>query len=129
MPHKDKAKRNELHRKYREKNPEKFKGYQKKYSQSAKGKESARWSRMKYATGLSKQDWTSMFEQQGGQCKICCCKLDPIPSPAVHVDHCHSSGKIRGLLCHNCNHLLGTAKDSIVILRSAISYLEQSTHD
>lgn len=40
------------------------------------------------------------------------------------VDHCHSSGVVRGLLCHNCNRALGLLKDSTRNLESAIRYLE-----
>jgi hypothetical protein len=42
----------------------------------------------------------------------------------LDVDHCHSSGKVRGVLCNPCNNVLGTAKDNIDILKAAITYLE-----
>lgn len=42
------------------------------------------------------------------------------------VDHCHDTGKIRGLLCHNCNRALGLLKDSVHTLESAIDYLEKT---
>jgi hypothetical protein len=42
------------------------------------------------------------------------------------IDHCHTTGKIRGLLCHQCNKGLGDFKDSIEFLTSAISYLKQN---
>jgi hypothetical protein len=41
------------------------------------------------------------------------------------VDHNHATGKVRGLICNSCNHMLGVAKDSIDVLRSAIEYLIQ----
>lgn len=40
------------------------------------------------------------------------------------VDHCHSSGKVRGLLCHNCNRALGLFQDSMSSLTRAIEYLK-----
>jgi len=43
-----------------------------------------------------------------------------------HLDHCHSTGKIRGGLCPRCNHMLGHAKDNTDTLRKAIKYLEDS---
>lgn len=43
------------------------------------------------------------------------------------IDHCHKTMKIRGLLCHHCNALIGYAKDSIEILKAAIKYLEENT--
>lgn len=42
-----------------------------------------------------------------------------------HVDHCHSGGKVRGLLCHRCNLMIGHATDDTTILESAIRYLTQ----
>jgi len=44
------------------------------------------------------------------------------------IDHCHDSGKIRGLLCHGCNTGLGKFKDNINLLESAIQYLKQHKH-
>lgn len=44
------------------------------------------------------------------------------------VDHCHTTGRIRGLLCHRCNVLLGLAKDDLGILKSAAGYLEGADH-
>lgn len=46
----------------------------------------------------------------------------PVP---LSIDHDHKTGKVRGLLCARCNHLLGRAQDSIEILNSAIKYLEK----
>ena len=43
------------------------------------------------------------------------------------VDHCHATGKVRGLLCHNCNRALGLLKDKISVLKNAIQYLEGAT--
>lgn len=45
---------------------------------------------------------------------------------AVHVDHCHTTNDIRGLLCRHCNLLLGHAKDRVVVLQAAIRYLRKS---
>lgn len=52
-------------------------------------------------------------------CAICAITT----SDVLHVDHCHTTGKIRGLLCHQCNVLLGASKDSITTLQNAIKYL------
>ena len=44
----------------------------------------------------------------------------------MSIDHCHETGKIRGILCHLCNNLLGNARDNTTILASAIDYLHAS---
>jgi hypothetical protein len=46
----------------------------------------------------------------------------------LYVDHDHSTGKVRGLLCQSCNTLLGTAKDNISLLYKSIKYLERTKH-
>jgi hypothetical protein len=43
------------------------------------------------------------------------------------VDHCHATGKVRGLLCHNCNRALGLLKDDKSTIRRALEYLEGAT--
>lgn len=75
--------------------------------------------------GISLKDYDKMLEKQGGKCKICGTKT-PRGYGRFHVDHCHTTNKIRGLLCHYCNTLLGNCKDDIKILASAIQYLTDS---
>ena len=43
---------------------------------------------------------------------------------SLSVDHCHKTGKVRGLLCHSCNTALGLLKDNTDVMRLAINYLE-----
>ncbi len=83
--------------------------------------------RLKLDYGLSCLQYDSMLKEQGGVC--CICGLPetqrtggPLPN-RLSVDHCHASQKVRGLLCHKCNTLLGMVNDDIDILASAISYL------
>lgn len=75
----------------------------------------------KYNMSLSEYD--TLFEQQDGVCAIC---GDSPNTKRLFVDHCHKTGKIRGLLCGRCNSMLGFAKDSISNLASAIKYLEKN---
>lgn len=60
-----------------------------------------------------------MVEDQDGQCAICAVKL----GRNLHIDHCHKSGKVRGLLCSRCNTGLGSFMDSAGRLASARDYL------
>lgn len=62
-----------------------------------------------------------MIINQNNSCYIC----NEILSKRAFVDHCHSTGKIRKLLCNNCNLALGNAKDNIEILKNMINYLEE----
>lgn len=74
---------------------------------------------------ISQDDFTKMLETQDGKCRIC----NTSPSGhhnKLHVDHCHKTGKVRGLLCYNCNTLLGASRDSVSILENSIKYLKYS---
>ena len=64
-----------------------------------------------------------MIVQQNGCCAICNTALST--SKAVHLDHCHISGDIRGVLCQPCNIGLGGFKDNIESLENAIEYLQR----
>ena len=44
----------------------------------------------------------------------------------LDVDHCHDSGKVRGVLCNPCNTMLGHARDKVEILESAVAYLKEN---
>jgi hypothetical protein len=79
------------------------------------------WLRRNYGIGIG--DYDSMYESQGGKCKICF--LDkPYGRGGFHVDHCHASGVIRGLLCAKCNMMLGMANDDTQLLSRAIDYIK-----
>jgi hypothetical protein len=100
-------------------------------------------SHLKQKFNLTSDNYEAMLLLQNDLCAICNNpethngrKSKRFPEHAVlvkrlSVDHNHSTGKIRALLCHNCNAMLGNSKDSIEILQNAISYLkkhETSTH-
>lgn len=78
--------------------------------------------------GISYQQFLDLATKQGNICLICkrdLTFLEKKDSRAV-LDHCHTTGKIRGVLCNSCNTALGKFKDSIDILQNAISYLKDS---
>lgn len=66
---------------------------------------------------LTEAQVTEMIEAQGNLCKIC------RKNPPEVVDHCHSTHRVRGILCNACNLILGHAGDDIRVLQQAISYL------
>jgi hypothetical protein len=69
--------------------------------------------------GLTLQQFTAMRVMQGDVCAIC---KDPL-SPA-YVDHCHTTGRVRGLLCNHCNKGLGFFRDHPSLLTAAADYLK-----
>jgi hypothetical protein len=87
-------------------------------------KERERWKLVRYLYGLSKSEWFSIFEAQGRRCAICP-RTEPATKHWWHTDHDHRTGKVRGILCHNCNNMLGRAADSVETLTSGIRYLEK----
>ena len=83
--------------------------------------------RIKQIYGLTQARYYSMLRAQNGCCAICKCtpaKLEKTDRLDFHVDHCHATGEVRGLLCANCNTTLGHAKDSIDRLIGCAIYLE-----
>ena len=72
--------------------------------------------------GVTPDQFNALFEEQRGGCAICSVLL--ANDKTTCVDHCHTTGKVRGLLCSNCNFALGHFKDSITLIQSAIRYLE-----
>lgn len=72
--------------------------------------------------GITVEQYEKMFKDQNGACAIC--DKQNLNGRRLAVDHDHSTGKIRGLLCDTCNRGLGYMKDSINLLNKAASYLE-----
>lgn len=80
--------------------------------------------KLKKAYGVTSQQKEKLITAQAGKCAICNTKLD---NPKfTNVDHCHNTGKIRGILCHHCNFGLGQFKDNVELLESAIKYLKEN---
>lgn len=74
---------------------------------------------LKKQYGLSLEDFLALQEYQNSSCAIC-----GKVTTKLYVDHCHTTGKVRGLLCMNCNTGLGHFKDNQTFLAKAIEYLE-----
>jgi len=81
--------------------------------------EEARGSRIR-SYGISVEEYDQMLEDQGGTCYIC---GEPPQGRALDIDHCHKSGKVRGLLCSNHNRALGLLGDDPALLLKSIEYL------
>ena len=80
--------------------------------------------------GLTIEQFDVMMQRQGGKCAGCksdFAMLSGVKNDVAHVDHCHLTGEIRGLLCRTCNHVLGLVKDSPETLQQLITYLNDCT--
>lgn len=96
------------HKEYVKNNQEKIKEYNSNYD-----------SRFRSNSIISELDYLTIKARQNGKCAIC----GIIPLRRLSVDHCHKTGKIRGLLCHYCNTALGMFKDDTEIIEKALVYL------
>lgn len=82
------------------------------------------------AYGITIEEYDAMSEKQGHVCAICGNAETAMIRDTVKklaVDHCHQSGKVRGLLCADCNRALGMFKDNIDSLEAAINYLKEAS--
>ena len=128
-----KARKRETNRAWREANKEHRQNYMRDYRAKNKDKLSAyyfnkkEWMRdynreKKY--GLTAEAWDALFEAQGRSCAVCQ-STDPRAKRGWHVDHCHETGAVRGILCAGCNTGLGHFRDDIDALSKAIAYLKR----
>jgi len=76
--------------------------------------------RLRNQYGISPIEYRDMLVGQAGRCLICL----RVPSHDLHVDHDHETGAVRGLLCRDCNSMLGLARDDRARLLRAAHYLE-----
>lgn len=120
----------EKRRALRAANPEKFRKEDREYRR-ANPQISARWKKthpdsiknsyLYVEYGMTLDEWKRLLLEQKGVCAIC----GKLGKPFC-VDHCHRTGKIRGLLCRKCNTAIGQLNDSLELARLAVSYLEKN---
>jgi hypothetical protein len=79
--------------------------------------------KLKSNYNLTPENYEQMLKAQNGRCAICQTTSPGGRFHVWHIDHCHTSGKVRGLLCHCCNMGLGYFKDNQFNLHQALSYL------
>ena len=82
-----------------------------------------RRSKFKRIYGITIDDYYDMLKMQNNGCGICGAIKPSNRTGFFSIDHCHTSGKVRGLLCTKCNRGLGLFNDSPQRLQSAVSYL------
>lgn len=88
-----------------------------------------RWRSIKQRYGLTREQFDAVWTAQDGRCAIC--KDDIAQEPGLRMnaatDHCHVSGRVRGLLCQPCNRGLGHFRDRLDLLEAAVAYLRATT--
>lgn len=76
--------------------------------------------------GITEGQFDQILKNQEGQCRICWTRLHPGNS---NIDHDHKTGRVRGLLCFNCNVAIGHFRDSPILLERAAGYLRVAERD
>ena len=91
-----------------------------------KSKNVERDSFLKRTYGLSFAQYNALFEAQHGACAICKAKAASARAERLCVDHCHKSGKVRGLLCVRCNHMISRMGDDLDGVMRYVDYLRSA---
>lgn len=89
--------------------------------ESGAGRKSA----LKQNYGITPEEWDDLFQAQGGVCASCGDEPLEGAKRRFHVDHCHTSGAVRGILCHGCNVALGYLKDDSKRIQLLAGYIDR----
>jgi len=114
-PGRERAKR------WNQENPERYMARMDAYRKSGKKKVADRKSHLKRTFGITPEDYDLMLAEQGGGCAIC--ERPPRDDIALHVDHDHRTGLIRGLLCFRCNNAVGDLDNDPEVASALAGYL------
>jgi hypothetical protein len=107
---------------WRDANPARFKAWQAEYRNRPERKRAMRDLYYRRTFGITADDVDALIEKQGGVCAIC--GRTPTRLASWHVDHCHETGVVRGMLCIDCNQGIGKFHEDPQRLRDAAAYLE-----
>lgn len=108
--------------KWQKENPERNNEKSRRWVKTNKDRRNAIIRKSKY--GISDEEYKKMLSDQNECCAICGisqCKLKRI----LHVDHCHITKKVRGLLCKNCNLAIGFIEDNLNSAKMIVKYLSK----
>lgn len=94
------------------------------YAHKERHARNMRESHLKRNYGLTIAAFEQMLKEQDGLCKACTRPLSVDEPRLVHVDHCHKTNVVRGILCYFCNVTLGMVNDDVEHLKKLIAYLE-----
>lgn len=108
-------------KRWRAENKERFDAYQAEYRNRPERKRAMRDLHFRAKYGLTADEVDELLAAQGGVCAIC--GERPEREASMHVDHCHDTGRIRGLLCSRCNHAIGLLREDPALFARAAEYL------
>ena len=108
-------------KRWQQANPERVNATQRARRAKPEAKRRARAEHLMRKFGLTIEQYDAMLKAQGGGCFIC--GRPPREDISLHVDHDHSTGKVRGILCFRCNNALADFNEDAAVLRKAIGYL------
>lgn len=124
----------EYQKKYRRENKERLDAYYQDWCDQNKDKTAAlsrsyyqankkkiRAYKWKLRYGITEEEVNSFYTSQNGCCAICQKQLNDV----FVIDHCHSTGNVRGLLCNQCNQAIGLLKENTQSLLNAIDYINK----
>lgn len=115
-------KHREYNKKYREKHKVELNKRKKERYKNNKTAHFAGQIKRKY--GITIERYNELYTNQNGRCAICEVHQDKL-KVKLSTDHCHSTGRVRGLLCFRCNTTIGQFKDDIILFKKAIKYLKK----
>jgi hypothetical protein len=123
-----KARQRGYNKRFYEKNRDRRRAETKAWQQNnpVKCDEHQRRSQLKRLYGLTLAQYDAMLAAQGGACALC--PTVPTSRKRLHVDHCHTTGTVRGLLCAECNMGLGKFKDNTDTLLKAVDYIKAAPY-
>ena len=107
---------------WREMQAQRAKQYREKYPD--KNRDTIRNSTLKAKYGITSKEYDTLFESQGYKCAVCGSSKNQVYGK-MPVDHCHNTGKVRGILCQSCNVTLGKVEEKEEILLALIEYLKK----
>jgi hypothetical protein len=99
--------------------------YMKAWGQTEKGQRARTSRSILKRCGLTIEEYDHVYDKQEGRCVICKTHCPRYGKGRLVVDHCHTSGAFRALLCGPCNSAIGLLGENVETLRNAISYLAQ----
>jgi hypothetical protein len=102
-----------------------YKDYSKNYMKEKRNESGSKYDHYKKRYGISRENLNEMLKERNYKCDICGNESDH-RYDKLCVDHSHTTGKVRGLLCFSCNVMIGQSKENIDVLKNAINYLKEN---